>query len=114
MHKILVNPFDAVRLLGVSAARFITLQSSKRISPEIVDGRLFYDLHVLKKAIKLATIPPQLPEEGFVTVVEALGILRVCRKTFYDRVRQGTITLHKVGKRSYIKKVELYADDDLF
>lgn len=41
------------------------------------------------------------------TVPEAIAYLRSSRKTFYDEVKAGRITLVKDGRRSYVHGSEL-------
>ena len=47
--------------------------------------------------------------EELLTVVQAAHLLAVCRQTIHDWVRRGLLPVHKMGRRTYIKRTELLA-----
>ena len=114
MQKILLSAQDASKIIGVTPDRFIKLQDSGKLPMEFLDGLVFYNLHELKKISLSVPKSKILPESLYATVKQAIDITGVCRKTFYSRVKQGLIQLHKDGKRSYVLRAELYATDELF
>jgi hypothetical protein len=57
---------------------------------------------------------PVCPKETFVSIIEAMQILGMSRRTFYIRVNRGEVEIHKQGRRSFVKKEDLIADKDLF
>jgi len=114
MQKIPLSARDAIKILGVSADRFLRLQDLKKLPAEIIDGAVVYDLHELKKVDFSLPKSEILPDSHYGTVRQALDILKVCRKTFYSKVTKGEIQLYKDGRRSFVKLADLYANDDLF
>lgn len=112
MEKILITASEAVVSLGFTPSKFLRLLDSGKALPEFEDGNLRFDLHQLKKLS--VSRPEGFGEAEFYTVRQTLFVLGISRRTFYNRVNDGLIRLHKYKSSSYVKKSELYADDELF
>ena len=113
----LVTAKEAARMMGLTPTRFLEVQDSGRITPEILDGRTFYSTAILFGAMrrpKRNLNPNPFPLDLYATAKEAIEILQVCRKTFYSRVNAGSIQIHKHGIYSFVLRKDLYANDDLF
>lgn len=55
-----------------------------------------------------ATVQLSFPaEDGLLTVKQAASTLDVSRQTIHNWVRKGDLPAHKMGSRTYFKKVEL-------
>jgi excisionase family DNA binding protein len=115
LNSILVNAEEATELLGVSAIYFIRLFDKGLARPELNDkGQFLFDLKSLRQIALGKQRPNYFPESEYATIDQAVHILDITRKTFYNRVKRGKIKIHRCGKRTFIKRADLYADDELF
>lgn len=73
--------------------------------PQLLDdirALLRYEIAQQPVAAQASAEPDQL-----LTIVQAASLLDVCRQTIHEWKRRGLFPIHKLGKRSYIKKAEL-------
>lgn len=113
MQKILLTAKEALRFLGVTSDRFLSLQDMGKLPAEISNGVVAYDLAGLRKIDISLPKSGVLPESEYTTIAGAIQTLDVCRKTFYSRVKKGEIQLYKDGKRSFVKISDIDPNYDL-
>lgn len=112
------NAMEAKEVLGLRPIKFLRLLDKGFLVPEIREGVAVFSYESLMAAVKYKNLPNlktiEFPKELYFTPSEAMEWLDISRRTFYNRVNAKTIRLYKKGKLSYVKKSELFADDDLF
>lgn len=54
-----------------------------------------------------ATAPATAEPDQLLTIVQAASLLDVCRQTIHEWKRRGLLPFHKLGKRTYFKKLDL-------
>jgi hypothetical protein len=114
MQKIYLNSRESIEALGVTPNKFLYLLDNGRLPTEFIDGQVVFDLHALKASKYMLKRPEDFPESLYATAAESMDILRISRRTFYIRVNQGAIALHKYGRKSFVLRKDLYADNELF
>jgi excisionase family DNA binding protein len=73
--------------------------------PQLLDdirALLRYEIAQQPPATLAAAEPDQL-----LTIVQAASLLDVCRQTIHEWKRRGLLPFHKLGKRTYFKKLDL-------
>jgi len=113
--RISVTAEEACDLLGVSPLHFLRMFDRGKARPELNrDGKYVFGLRELRQVEIRRERPEYFPESKFASVDQAVTILDITRKTFYNRVNAGKIPIHRCGKRTFVKLVDLYATDELF
>ena len=110
----LITGVEAVKIVGITPFNFIQLLDSGKIAPEFKDGRLFFDLHELRRLTLGAVAPFEFPADKYASPLQCMHILGVSRRTFYKKINAEGIQIHKAGRLSYIKIIDLYASNELF
>lgn len=105
---------ECVKMLGIAPSKFLRMQDAGRIKPELVEGKVLYNFTEIRKFRTVQDRPFGFPDNEYATVEQAMAKLDISRRTFYKRVASGEIEIHKDGRLSFVKLVDLYANDDLF
>ncbi len=117
-NRVLVSAEEAMELLEVSALYFVRMFDRGVARPELArTGKYLFDLQALRQVGLIRQVkrrPIQFPEDIYATVDQAISLLGITRKTFYNRVNAEKLQAHKYGKRTYVKLTDLYANDELF
>lgn len=117
-NRVLVSAEEAMELLEVSALYFVRMFDRGVAQPELTrTGKYLFDLQALRQVGLIRQVkrrPVQFPEDIYATVDQAISLLGITRKTFYNRVNAEKLQVHKYGNRTYVKFTDLYANDELF
>lgn len=109
---------EATEIVGIKAMRFLDFQDKGLITPDVVDGVAYYGLESLRKLAEMKHLGPAprpvFSSAEYVRASEAMQMMDISRRTFYKRVNLGQIEIHKKGGFSYVKKVDIFAKDELF
>ena len=115
MQKIPISAKEAIGVLRITPGKFVQLLDLGRLPAETIDGVVVFDLHELRKANLKLPKSSLFPKSEYASAGEAMALLGISRRTFYIRVAKGEVRLHKDGRNSFVKLVDLYtATDALF
>lgn len=120
MERILMSATEVTKSIGVTPSRFFRWQDAGLIAPVTRGGKVYYDLREARelnsriKGQEGRLRPPEYPADKFANVPQALNILQICRKTFYDRVAKGKIKLHKYETRSFVRLSDISPEKVIF
>lgn len=114
MQPIHFQAQEVIDYFKITPADFVRLFDRGRLPAEMVDGRIVFEFHALKKVDFTESKKLLYQEQGLATIAEALYRLDISRRTFYLKVAKGEIQIHKQGRRSFVKLQDLYTTDELF